>query len=84
MPTINQLMRVGRGKIGLQKVNRGALQSNPQKRGVCTRAHTTTPKNQIPLYAKVAPKVRLTNGIEVICYIPTKDIIFARTLYRIS
>jgi small subunit ribosomal protein S12 len=51
------------------KVNPERLQSNPQKRGVCTRVYTTTPKKPNSALRKVA-KVRLTNGIEVICYIP--------------
>ena len=68
MPTINQLIRVGREKVVYKSKSR-ALQSNPQKRGVCTRVYTTTPKKPNSALRKVA-KVRLTNGIEVICYIP--------------
>ena len=68
MPTINQLIRKGREKV-VNKSKSRALQSNPQKRGVCTRVYTTTPKKPNSALRKVA-KVRLTNGTEVICYIP--------------
>ena len=68
MPTINQLVRKGRKQIVAKKKSR-ALDSCPQKRGVCTRVYTTTPKKPNSALRKVA-KVRLTNGIEVICYIP--------------
>jgi len=68
MPTINQLVRKGRFKIE-QKSKSRALDSCPQKRGVCTRVYTTTPKKPNSALRKVA-KVRLTNGLEVICYIP--------------
>ena len=68
MPTINQLIRKGREKVEYKSKSR-ALQSNPQKRGVCTRVYTTTPKKPNSALRKVA-KVRLTNGLEVICYIP--------------
>ncbi|MGA1582314.1 MAG: 30S ribosomal protein S12 [Saprospiraceae bacterium] len=68
MPTINQLVRKGRLKIE-QKSKSRALDSCPQKRGVCTRVYTTTPKKPNSALRKVA-KVRLTNGLEVICYIP--------------
>lgn len=68
MPTINQLIRKGR-EIDEYKSKSRALQSNPQKRGVCTRVYTTTPKKPNSALRKVA-KVRLVNGIEVICYIP--------------
>ncbi len=68
MPTINQLVRKGRKKIvQLSKVR--ALGGSPQRRGVCTRVYTTTPKKPNSALRKVA-KVRLTNGIEVIAYIP--------------
>ena len=67
MPTINQLLRKGRRKIQTQsKVP--ALGGSPQKRGVCTRVYTTTPKKPNSALRKVA-KVRLTNGYEVISYI---------------
>jgi small subunit ribosomal protein S12 len=67
MPTINQLLRKGRKKIVTQsKVP--ALGGSPQKRGVCTRVYTTTPKKPNSALRKVA-KVRLTNGYEVISYI---------------
>ncbi len=68
MPTINQLIRKGREpQKARNKVP--ALEANPQKRGVCTRVYTTTPKKPNSALRKVA-KVRLTNGFEVIGYIP--------------
>lgn len=68
MPTIQQLVRKGR-KVIVKKSKAGALESCPQKRGVCTRVYTTTPKKPNSALRKVA-KVRLTNGTEVIAYIP--------------
>lgn len=68
MPTINQLVRKGRKKIKY-KTPSPALQGNPQKRGVCTRVYTQTPKKPNSALRKVA-RVRLTNGIEVTTYIP--------------
>lgn len=68
MPTIQQLVRKPRQKVVKAKKNR-ALKSNPQRRGVCTRVYTTTPKKPNSALRKVA-KVRLTTGMEVICYIP--------------
>jgi ribosomal protein S12 len=68
MPTINQLVRKGRKKVVTKSKSR-ALDSCPQKRGVCTRVYTTTPKKPNSALRKVA-KVSLTNGIEVIAYIP--------------
>ena len=68
MPTISQLVRKGRKKI-TKKSKSAALVSCPQKRGVCTRVYTTTPKKPNSAMRKVA-KVRLTNGYEVISYIP--------------
>ena len=68
MPTIQQLIRKPRKRVVKAKKNR-ALKSNPQRRGVCTRVYTTTPKKPNSALRKVA-KVRLTTGIEVICYIP--------------
>ncbi len=68
MPTINQLVRKGRTRI-LSKNKAPALQACPQKRGVCTRVYTTTPKKPNSALRKVA-RVRLTNGIEVTAYIP--------------
>ena len=68
MPTIEQLIRKPRQDKRQVKKNR-ALQQNPQKRGVCTRVYTTTPKKPNSALRKVA-KVRLTSGYEVICYIP--------------
>ncbi len=68
MPTVNQLVRKGRVPQFKKKKN-ADLQGNPQKRGVCTRVYTTTPKKPNSALRKVA-KVRLTNGSEVICYIP--------------
>lgn len=68
MPTINQLVRKGR-KVEPYKSNSPALESCPQRRGVCTRVYTTTPKKPNSALRKVA-RVRLTNGIEVTAYIP--------------
>lgn len=68
MPTINQLVRKGRKKI-VEKSKSRALESCPQRRGVCTRVYTTTPKKPNSALRKVA-KVRLTNQTEVIAYIP--------------
>ena len=68
MPTINQLVRKGRKRV-LKKKNTPALMMNPQKRGVCTRVYTTTPKKPNSALRKVA-RVRLTNGMEVTAYIP--------------
>ncbi|HNX29494.1 MAG TPA: 30S ribosomal protein S12 [Syntrophomonadaceae bacterium] len=68
MPTINQLVRKGREK-GVKKSAAPALKSCPQKRGVCTRVYTTTPKKPNSALRKIA-RVRLTNGIEVTAYIP--------------
>ncbi len=68
MPTINQLVRLGREKRKT-KSKSPALQGCPQRRGVCTRVYTTTPKKPNSALRKVA-RVRLTNGIEVTAYIP--------------
>ena len=68
MPTINQLIRKGR-KVIEYKSKATAMDSCPQKRGVCTRVYTTTPKKPNSALRKVA-RVRLTNGIEVTAYIP--------------
>ena len=68
MPTTNQLVRNGR-KQEKKRTSTPALQGNPQKRGVCTRVYTTTPKKPNSALRKVA-RVRLTNGIEVTAYIP--------------
>ena len=68
MPTINQLVRKGR-KRTKKKANTPALKGAPQKRGVCTRVYTTTPKKPNSALRKVA-RVRLTTGIEVTAYIP--------------
>ena len=68
MPTINQLVRKGRKRIK-KKTNTPALKGAPQKRGVCTRVYTSTPKKPNSALRKVA-RVRLTNGIEVTAYIP--------------
>ena len=68
MPTISQLVRFGREKV-LQKTKSPALQSSPQKRGVCVRVFTQTPKKPNSALRKVA-RVRLTNGLEVTSYIP--------------
>jgi len=68
MPTINQLVRLGR-KAAARKTKAPALQNCPQKRGVCTRVMTVTPKKPNSALRKVA-RVRLTNGIDVTAYIP--------------
>jgi small subunit ribosomal protein S12 len=68
MPTINQLIRHGR-EVRRKKTTAPALKSCPQKRGVCVRVYTTTPKKPNSALRKVA-RVRLTNGMEVTAYIP--------------
>ena len=68
MPTISQLVRMGRSQ-NKYKTNSPALRSCPQKRGVCIRVYTSTPKKPNSALRKVA-RVRLTNGIEVTTYIP--------------
>ena len=68
MPTINQLVRQSRRDVE-KKMKAPALKANPQKRGVCTRVYTTTPKKPNSALRKVA-RVRLTNGMEVTTYIP--------------
>ncbi len=68
MPTINQLVRKGRMSL-TKKSTAPALQESPQKRGVCTRVYTATPKKPNSALRKVA-RVRLTNAIEVTAYIP--------------
>jgi small subunit ribosomal protein S12 len=68
VPTINQLIRKGRKTVEKRKNNR-ALNECPQRRGVCTRVYTTTPKKPNSALRKVA-RVRLSNGIEVTAYIP--------------
>lgn len=68
MPTINQLIRQGRKKP-YHKTTAPALMECPQKRGVCVRVYTTTPKKPNSALRKVA-RVRLTNGVEVTAYIP--------------
>jgi small subunit ribosomal protein S12 len=68
MPTINQLIREGRRGVK-SKTSAPALTGSPQKRGVCIRVYTTTPKKPNSALRKVA-RVRLTNGIEVTTYIP--------------
>jgi small subunit ribosomal protein S12 len=68
VPTIQQLVRKGR-KPKVNQTKSRALDSCPQRRGVCTRVYTTTPKKPNSALRKVA-KVRLTNGIEIIAYIP--------------
>ena len=68
MPTINQLVRTGRTSK-VYKSKAPALAGSPQKRGVCTRVYTTTPKKPNSALRKVA-RVRLTNGMEVTSYIP--------------
>ena len=68
MPTINQLIRKGRSKIK-KKTSAPALASCPQRRGVCVRVYTTTPKKPNSALRKVA-RVRLTSGYEITSYIP--------------
>ena len=68
MPTVNQLVRKGR-KAGVVKSTTPALKGAPQRRGVCTRVYTTTPKKPNSALRKVC-RVRLTTGIEVTAYIP--------------
>ena len=68
MPTISQLVRQGREKLAVKK-KAPALRESPQKRGVCTRVYTTTPKKPNSALRKVA-RVRLSNGFEVTSYIP--------------
>ena len=68
MPTISQLVRKGREAVRY-KTKSPALQSSPQRRGVCTQVKTTTPKKPNSALRKIA-RVRLTNGIEVTTYIP--------------
>lgn len=68
MPTISQLVSIGRKKVR-EKSESPALQGSPQKRGVCVRVYTTTPKKPNSALRKVA-RVRLTNGYEITTYIP--------------
>jgi len=68
MPTLNQLIRKGREEV-VKKSTTPALDSSPQKRGVCTRVSTTTPKKPNSALRKIA-RARLTNGVEVTAYIP--------------
>ncbi|MBU1182340.1 MAG: 30S ribosomal protein S12 [Pseudomonadota bacterium] len=68
MPTINQLVRKGRSRV-VKKTTTPALRGAPQKRGVCTRVYTSTPKKPNSALRKVA-RVRLTSGVEVTAYIP--------------
>lgn len=68
MPTINQLVRQGR-EVEKTKSKSPAMQNSPQRRGVCTRVYTTTPKKPNSALRKVA-RVRLSSGIEVTAYIP--------------
>ena len=68
MPTINQLVRKGR-QTKVNKTNTPALKGSPQRRGVCTRVYTTTPKKPNSALRKVA-RVKLSSGIEVTAYIP--------------
>jgi small subunit ribosomal protein S12 len=68
VPTVSQLVRIGRSRLR-SKTDSPALQGSPQKRGVCVRVFTSTPKKPNSALRKVA-RVRLTNGIEVTAYIP--------------
>ena len=79
MPTINQLIRKPRERVRARNTV-PALQQSPQKRGVCTRVYTTTPKKPNSALRKVA-KVRLTNGFEVIGYIPGEGHNLRRSKY---
>ena len=72
MPTLNQLVRFGRMEM-IKKTKSPALQANPQRRGVCVRVYTTTPKKPNSALRKVA-RVRLTNGIEVTAGGRVKDL----------
>ena len=89
MPTVNQLIR--KPRIAPVKRNKvPAMQQNPQKRGVCTRVYTTTPKKPNSALRKVA-KIRLTNGFEVIGYIPGEghnlqehSVVLVRGDYRVA
>ena len=72
MPTINQLVRQGR-EVEKIKSKSPAMENSPQRRGVCTRVYTTTPKKPNSALRKVA-KVRLTNGFEIISYIGGEDL----------
>lgn len=71
MPTINQLVKQGREKLK-NKTKAPALQGNPQKRGVCLKVYTVKPKKPNSALRKVA-RVRLSNGMECLCYIPGVD-----------
>ena len=82
MPTLSQLVKKGRQTL-TEKKKSPALQGNPQRRGVCIRVYTTTPKKPNSALRKVA-RVKLTNGIEVTCYIPGEGHNFTRTLNRSS
>jgi len=77
MPTINQLIRKPRSPL-VTRNKVPALQANPQKRGVCTRVYTTTPKKPNSALRKVA-RVRLTNGFEVTYTSPAKATTFRNT-----
>jgi len=68
LPTINQLVRKGRKQV-IDRSKTPALRGNPQKRGVCTRVYTTTPKKPNSALRKVA-RIRLSNNMEVTAYIP--------------
>ena len=84
MPTMNQLVRQERKKLK-DKTKSPALMNCPQRRGVCTRVYTTTPKKPNSALRKVA-RVRLTNGFEVTSYIPYMTILFSqeKVLYIFS
>ena len=78
MPTINQLIRKPRAKVA-NRSKSPAMKGCPQKRGVCTRVYTTTPKKPNSAQRKVA-RVKLSNGHEVTAYIQVKVIIYKNTL----
>ena len=82
MPTINQLVRKSRESMQ-EKSTAPALKNCPQKRGVCTRVYTTTPKKPNSALRKVA-RVRLTNSIEVTAYIPSFVVLWIPQVFRIA
>ena len=79
MPTVNQFVRKGK-KSQTKEIKKAALEACPQKRGVCTRVYTTTPKKPNSALRKKVARVRLTNGFEVTSYIPGEGTTFKNTL----
>ncbi len=85
MPTIQQLVRKGRVALWLTRSKSPALDSCPQRRGVCTRVYTTTPKKPNSAMRKVARVARLTNGKEVNAYYPRRRLPqLTGTLHRVN